>query len=84
MNNNITNHKEEQSEVYTKIEVAKKLNVSEQTARKIMKQPNFPSFKIGSKVLVRIKDFDKWFENIVGNKISTDGSINKFQNSSEE
>ncbi len=84
MNNNITNHKEEQSEVYTKIEVAKKLNVSEQTARKIMNQPNFPSFKIGSKVLVRIKDFDKWLDNIVGNKISTDNSINKFQNSSEE
>ena len=71
---------ENKTEVYTKSEVAKKLKVSEQTARKIMKQPNFPSFKIGSRIFVRIKDFDTWFENIVGNEISTDESNNKFQN----
>ncbi len=80
----MTNYTTEQSEVYTKSEVAKKLNVSEQTARKIMKQPNFPSFKIGAKMLVRIKDFDKWVEEIVGNEISTDDSINKFKNLSKE
>lgn len=77
-------NKTEQPEVYTKSEVAKKLNVSEQTARKIMIQPNFPSFKLGAKLLVRVKDFDKWFEGIVGNKISTDDSINKFKNLSKK
>lgn len=56
------------------------MNVSEQTAGKIMKQPNFPSFKLGAKLLVRIKDFDKWFENIVGNEISTNESTSKFKN----
>ena len=80
MDNKMTDYQAEQSEVYTKSDVAKKLKVSEQTARKIMRQPEFPSFKIGSRLLVRIKDFDNWFENIVGNEISTDGSKSKFQN----
>ena len=78
-NNKITNQTE-QPEVYTVSEVAKKLNMSEQTARKIMRQPEFPSFKIGSRLLVRIKDFDQWFENIVGIEISTDKRKSKFQN----
>lgn len=76
----MTKSQNEQSEVYTIYDVAQKLRVSVQTARKIMKQPQFPSFKIGSKLLVRIKDFDNWFENIVGNEISTDESKSKFQN----
>lgn len=80
MDNNKMTNQTEQPEVYTKSEVAKILKVSEQTARKIMRHPEFPSFKIGSKLLVRIKDFENWFENIVGNEISTDESKSKFQN----
>lgn len=80
MDNNKMTNQTEQSEVYTVSEVAKKLSMSEQTARKIMRQPEFPSFKIGSRLLVRIKDFDQWFENIVGIEISTDKSKSKFQN----
>lgn len=75
----MTKFQTEQPEVYTIEEVAKKLNVSGQTARKIMKQPQFPSFKLGSKLLVRIKDFDEWFENIVGKEIPIDENTNKFK-----
>ncbi len=79
MENKTTKFQTEQPEVYTINEVARKLNVSEQTARKIMKQPQFPSFKLGSKVLVRIKDFDDWFENIVGKEVTIDENANKFK-----
>lgn len=66
-------------EFYDFKDIAKILNVSERSARIIMVQPEFPSFKIGSKVKVRIKDFDEWFENIKGKEIPIDENVNKFK-----
>ncbi|MCM1327980.1 MAG: helix-turn-helix domain-containing protein [Ruminococcus sp.] len=60
-------------------DIAKILNVSERSARIIMVQREFPSFKLGSKVRVLIKDFDEWFENIKGKEIPIDDSVNKFK-----
>lgn len=69
----------EASGFYNYKDVAKKLNVSERSARIIMVQYEFPSFKIGQKVLVRIKDFDNWYENLIGKDIPLDPNVNKFK-----
>lgn len=69
----------ENSEFYDYKDVAKRLSVSERSARIIMVQYEFPSFKIGQKVLVRIKDFNNWYENIIGKDIPLDPNVNKFK-----
>jgi len=61
-------------------DIARIMSVSERSARIIMVQPEFPSYKLGCKVRVRIKDFDKWLENINGKEIPLDESVNKFRN----
>lgn len=61
-------------------DIAKLLNVSERSARIIMVQPHFPSYKIGSKIRVFVKDFDEWFENLPNKDIPLDISVNKFKN----
>lgn len=67
------------SEFYDHKDVSRLLNVSERSARIIMVQHEFPSFKIGQKVLVRIKDFDSWFESLIGKEIPLDPNVNKFK-----
>lgn len=67
------------TEFYNYKDVSKKLNVSERSARIIMVQHEFPSFKIGQKVFVRIKDFENWFENLAGKEIPLDPNVNKFK-----
>lgn len=67
------------SEFYDFKDVSRLLNVSERSARIIMVQHEFPSFKIGQKVLVRIKDFDDWYENLIGKDIPLDPNVNKFK-----
>lgn len=47
-----------------------------------MVQPEFPSFKIGSRVRVLTKDYEQWLENIKGKEISIDEKVNKFKNKS--
>lgn len=79
MENKKTNYQTEQPEVYTVSEVAKMLNVSVQTARRVMQQPQIPSFKIGAKLLIRIKDFDEWFDSLIGKEIPLDPNVNKFK-----
>lgn len=69
----------ENSEFYDYKDVAKRLSVSERSARIIMVQYEFPSFKIGQKVFVRIKDFNNWYENIIGKDIPLDPNVNKFK-----
>lgn len=44
-----------------------------------MVQPQFPSFKVGQRVFVRIKDFESWFENLAGKEIPLDPNVNKFK-----
>lgn len=68
------------SEFYDYKDVSRILEISERSARIVMVQHEFPSFKLGSKVLVRIKDFDKWFESLAGKEIPLDQSVNKFKN----
>lgn len=60
-------------------DIAKLLNVSERSARIIMVQHEFPSFKIGQKVLVRIKDYNDWFESLIDKDIPLDPNVNKFK-----
>lgn len=67
------------SDYYDHKDVARILNVSERSARIIMVQYDFPSFKIGQKVTVRVNDFDKWFENLIGKDIPLDPNVNKFK-----
>ena len=67
------------SEFYDYKDVSRLLDVSERSARIIMVQHEFPSFKIGQKVLVRIKDFNIWFESLVGKDIPLDPNVNKFK-----
>lgn len=53
------------------------------TSRKIpnsIVQHEFSNFKIGQKVLVRIKDFENWFESLAGKKVPIDKIVNKFKN----
>ncbi|MCH5199753.1 MAG: helix-turn-helix domain-containing protein [Oscillospiraceae bacterium] len=76
--------KEKNPEFYDYKDIARILNVGERSARSIMVQLDFPSFKLGSRVLVRIKDFDEWFENIVDKEIPIDYSVNKFKIVKEE
>lgn len=68
------------SEFYNFKDISRILHVSERSARIIMVQHEFPSFKIGQKVLVRIKDFDSWFDSLAGKDIPIDYSVNKFKN----
>ena len=49
-----------------------------------MVQHEFPSFKIGQKILVRVKDFDIWFENLIGKDIPLDPNVNKFKTPKKE
>ena len=67
------------SDFYDYKNVSQLLSVSERSARIIMVQPDFPSFKIGQKVLVRPKDFDQWFESLIGKEIPLDQNVNKFK-----
>ena len=67
-------------EFYDYNDIRRIMNVGERSARKIMLQDDFPSFKIGKRVLVRIKDFENWLENIAGKEITTDDNVNKFKN----
>ena len=67
------------SDFYDYKKVSQLLDVSERSARIIMVQPDFPSFKIGQKVLVRTKDFDKWFESLIDKEIPLDPNVNKFK-----
>lgn len=60
-------------------DIARLLSVSERSARIIMVQPEFPSFKLGSKVRVFIKDYDQWFKGLVGKDIPLDPNVNKFK-----
>lgn len=69
----------ENAEFYDYKDVSQRMDVSERSARIIMVQPDFPSFKIGQKVLVRTKDFDKWFESLIGKEIPLDPNVNKFK-----
>ena len=70
----------ENSEFYNYRDISQILHVSERSARIIMVQHEFPSFKIGKKVLVRIKDFENWFENLADKEIPIDKNVNKFKN----
>lgn len=67
------------SDFYDYKKVSQLLEVSERSARIIMVQPDFPSFKIGQKVLVRITDYEKWFESLIGKEIPLDPNVNKFK-----
>ena len=71
-------------EFYDFKDVSKLLSVSERSARIIMVQHEFPSFKIGQKILVRVKDFDIWFENLIGKDIPLDPNVNKFKTPKKE
>ena len=59
-------------ETLTIKEVSERLGVCPATARKIMKKTDFPSFKIGARIFVSEKDFDKWMTTIAGKEIKTD------------
>lgn len=50
-------------------EVADKLGLCTQSARILMKNPDFPGFKLGKKLCVKEKDFNAWFENLAGKEI---------------
>lgn len=62
-----------QLELYTYKDIAPILGIGFQSARALMKNPNFPSFKIGSRVFVKVDDFNNWISNLAGKefKIST-------------
>lgn len=67
------------SELYDYRDISKILKVNERYARIVMVQPQFPSFKVGQRVFVRIKDFESWFENLAGKEIPLDPNVNKFK-----
>lgn len=67
------------SELYDYRDISKLLKINERYARIVMVQPYFPSFKIGAKILVRIKDFEEWFESLAGKEIPLDPNANKFK-----
>ncbi len=71
--------KSESSEFYGYKDISRLLNVSERSARIIMVQHEFPSFKIGQKVLVRIRDYDEWIKNLIDKDIPINPNINKFK-----
>lgn len=62
-----------QLEFYTYKDIASILGIGFQSARALMKNPDFPSFKIGSRVFVKVDDFNNWINNLAGKefKIST-------------
>lgn len=64
-------------------DVSKILKVNERYARIIMVQPQFPSFKVGAKILVRVKDFNDWFDSLAGKEIQVDQNLNKFKTNKE-
>lgn len=66
-------NKAEQPKFYTHRDVAKILNICERNARLLMKNEDFPSFKLGKKMLVNEQDFNEWLENLAGKKIKIGG-----------
>lgn len=51
-------------------EIAEKLGLCSQSVRTLMRNPDFPSFKLGKKYCVKEKDFNAWFENLAGKEIT--------------
>lgn len=69
--------KNKNSLFYTYREVAQIMNIGEQKARQLMKSEDFPSFKLGSRTLVSISDFNEWLENLAGKEIRIAGNRRK-------
>lgn len=43
-------------------EAAKQLGISENTMRQLARAENFPSFKIGTRLLISTKGLERWVE----------------------
>lgn len=65
-NNQAANTQNTQLELYTYKDIAPILGIGFQSARALMKNPDFPSFKIGTRVFVKVEDFNKWVSELAG------------------
>lgn len=48
--------------VYSIPEVAQKLGISKSKAYELAHQKDFPSFELGTRIVIRCHDFEKWVD----------------------
>ena len=60
---------EQQNYTLTIAEFARKMQVSEPTARAYMNQPGFPLLKVGKRRLVLVEALDEWLRKQAGQEV---------------